>query len=545
MKKVVGLLSTLVLSGIILTGCGSGGSGSGEAAEKNLEEYKPYGKYEEPIKFTIGRGQRDLAYMPEGDTIEDSPASRFLKEQTNIEAEVAWETADLNQKVALSISTGDLPDVMVVGEKLYKELRDNNLLADLTEAYDKAASDNVKERINSYGEDILKHVSQDDKLYAIPTPYYYYEQTLTWLRKDWLDELGEDLPETTDDLYQLAKKFIEKDMAGNGKTAGFTLADWVAGVFGAEFDASPIFNQHGSYPRQWIEKDGEVVYGSVQPETKEILGMLSDWYKEGVLDQQFAVRSAEEREGVLTDSVGIHFAPWWSSQFAMAETIKNNPNADWVAMAGPKEDGTFQTYTGTPVVRYVVVNKNYEHPEAIMRAINNVTDFNFSLTEEAIEYRKTAFDGDTYFPWYYAPIDYKLENAHANRNDYEALKQAKDTGNGEELPEHLKGSWELIKQYKPGEQTDVKVWSENSVFMEGLKAATDEASVYNDMAFYGTTKTMDTKWVNLKKMEDELFLKIIMGEESLDAFDEFVKVWKSSGGDEITLEVQEEVKAMN
>lgn len=539
MKKVVTVLGTVVMGSMLLASCGKKESGAN--AEVNLDEYKPYGKYEEPVKFTIGRGQRDLAYMPEGDSIKDNPASRFLKEQTNIEADVAWESADFNQKLSLSISTGDIPDVLVVGEKQYKELRDNGLLADLSEVYEKAASDNVKERINSYGEDIFKYVSKDDSLYAIPMPYYYYEQTLTWVRKDWLDELGEELPETTQDLHDLAAKFVENDMAGNGKTAGFTLADWVAGVFGAEFDASPIFNQHGSYPRQWIEKDGEVVYGSIQPETKEMLGLMKEWYDEGILDQQFAVRSDEERSGFIADSVGIHFAPWWASQFAMAESVKNNPKADWVALAGPREDGTFQTYTGNPLLRYVVVSKDYEHPEAVMRALNNVTDFNFSLTDEVVEYRKEAFEGDTYFPWYYAPIDYKLENAHANKNDYEALKQAVETKDGEGLPTHLKGSWELIKQYQPGEQSDVKVWSEHSIFMEGLKAATDESSVYNDMAFYGTTKTMDTKWVNLKKMEDETFLRIIMGEESLDSFDDFVESWKSTGGDEITKEVQEEV----
>lgn len=540
MRKIVTLLGTVAIGSILLSGCGDKGVGAADA-EVNFDEYKPYGKYEEPVKFTIGRVQRDSNYMLEGDSIKDNPASRFLKEETNIEAEVAWESADFNQKLSLSISTGDIPDVMVVNEKQYKELRDNGMLADLTEVYEKAASDNVKSRIDSYGEDILTHVSKDGKLYSIPTPYYYYEQTLTWIRKDWLDKLGEDLPETTQDLHDLAAKFVEKDMAGNGKTVGFTLADWVAGNFGAEFDAAPIFNQFGSYPRQWIEKDGEVVYGSIQPETKKMLGLMKEWYDEGILDKQFAVRSAEEREGLIADSVGIHFAPWWSSQFAMAETIKNDPNADWVAMAGPKEDGTFQTFTGTPVVRYVVVSKDYEHPEAVMRAINNVTDFNFSLTDEAVEYRAKAFEGDTYFPWYYAPIDYKLENAHANKNDYEALSKAKETNNGDDLPTHLKGSWELIKQYKPGKQTDPKVWSEHSIFLEGLKAATDEASVYNDMAFYGTTKTMDTKWVNLQKMENETFLRIIMGEQPLDSFDEFVETWKSTGGDEITKEVQEEV----
>ncbi len=35
-----------------------------------------------------------------------------------------------------------------------------------------------------------------------------------------------------------------------------------------------------------------------------------------------------------------------------------------------------------------------------------------------------------------------------------------------------------------------------------------------------------------------------MGEQSIDSFDDFVKTWKSTGGDEITTEVQEEVAKM-
>ena len=50
---------------------------------------------------------------------------------------------------------------------------------------------------------------------------------------------------------------------------------------------------------------------------------------------------------------------------------------------------------------------------------------------------------------------------------------------------------------------------------------------------------MEKKWSNLKKKEDEVFLKIIIGEASLDEFDTFVEEWKAEGGDEITTEVQE------
>jgi putative aldouronate transport system substrate-binding protein len=59
---------------------------------------------------------------------------------------------------------------------------------------------------------------------------------------------------------------------------------------------------------------------------------------------------------------------------------------------------------------------------------------------------------------------------------------------------------------------------------------------------YSQTATMETKWANLKKMEDETMLKIIVGQSPIDAFDKFVTDWKAQGGDEITKEVQEMLK---
>lgn len=44
------------------------------------------------------------------------------------------------------------------------------------------------------------------------------------------------------------------------------------------------------------------------------------------------------------------------------------------------------------------------------------------------------------------------------------------------------------------------------------------------------------------KLEDETFMKIIMGAAPLDEFDKFVEEWKKQGGDIITAEVEEAVK---
>lgn len=45
--------------------------------------------------------------------------------------------------------------------------------------------------------------------------------------------------------------------------------------------------------------------------------------------------------------------------------------------------------------------------------------------------------------------------------------------------------------------------------------------VYN--AYNGQTETMEAKWANLKKMEEETFAKIIMGKADISEFDTFVK----------------------
>lgn len=63
--------------------------------------------------------------------------------------------------------------------------------------------------------------------------------------------------------------------------------------------------------------------------------------------------------------------------------------------------------------------------------------------------------------------------------------------------------------------------------------------VYN--AYSSQTETMQAKWANLKKMEEETFAKIIMGKADISEFDTFVENWKNQGGDQILKEINEEL----
>ncbi|MDR1914579.1 MAG: hypothetical protein LBQ68_08890 [Clostridiales bacterium] len=50
---------------------------------------------------------------------------------------------------------------------------------------------------------------------------------------------------------------------------------------------------------------------------------------------------------------------------------------------------------------------------------------------------------------------------------------------------------------------------------------------------YSLTDTMEKKWSNLKKIEDETMLKIITGQADISAFDQFKTDWLAQGGQEI------------
>ena len=54
---------------------------------------------------------------------------------------------------------------------------------------------------------------------------------------------------------------------------------------------------------------------------------------------------------------------------------------------------------------------------------------------------------------------------------------------------------------------------------------------------------MSESWATLTSMEDEVFMKIVLGEVGIEAFDEFVEQWNAQGGEKITEEVQAWVDA--
>lgn len=545
MKKGLLGIAACTLMVLTLAACGSKSS-SDASGSVDKSEYKPYGKYKDTVTLTIGRSPRDLNLLPKGDTMSDNEATRYLKEQSNIVLKSAWESADAGKKLSLDISTGDVPDIMLVSKKTMQELYDNDLIYDLTDIYAKTASDDLKDRIDSTYASITDIAKIDGKMMGIPIPKADYEHSIVWVRRDWCKKVGAELPKTKEDLYKLAETFVQKDASGTGKTIGMALATTMAGNYGGTFEADPYFSANGSFPRQWLEgEDGKIEYGSNTEATKQTLEEFAKLYKDKVIDQQFASRKEEDNRALVSNGqLGIVVGGFWDSKYNLNGSYDNNHDVDWVALNIPEDtEGNFTTYSSRPDKNvFVVISKKTKHPEAAIRAINLQNDFFQVTTKEAKAYRDEHMKGQVFY-WFHLPIGQKWDYADFNKTNYESFMEAVKNNDGSKLSDTVKPVFERYQQMQTKDKKDIDsaVWGEVLSYTEGLKATTAANTTMKEMKFFGQTETMDQKWVNLEKIEDEMYLKIITGEKPISYFDEYVAQWKKLGGDQITKEVQKYV----
>ena len=525
-------------------------------AEDNLPvdengEVSPFGKYEDPVTVEIVQSINPTITMPEGDTVTDNYYTRFIKENMNIDVSVKWSasSSDYNEKLNLAIAANDIPDVMVVNEQQFRKLAQSDMLEDLTDYYDTYACDIIKENIDSTDGKALENATYDGQLLGLPNVQVEADgYVLMWIRQDWLDQLGLEAPTNIEELETVAKAFVDNNLGGEN-TIGIVGPTINGAVYNTFLSINNLNNLDGifqafkSFPGYWIQgEDGNVVYGSTTQETKDALAELNKMYEDGILDQELGVRKDAD-EAWKSGKVGILFSPWWHG-YNVKDGIANDPEMEWKAYAAPlADDGKWYAKLGGVGGYYCVVRKGYEHPEAAI-LLNN-----FLRVNEGKFQTETNLDAG-YYPGRVV-IAASDENSFSVQALWAEMK-------GEEVSEFDPLNYKLLQAdldalpgclEAPYDDLSIEKWNtENTSFgrLYSLlmgSAAVEEASeqgivnkVYS--VTYTPTETMERKWTNLKKKEDETFLKIIIGEEPIDAFDTFVEEWNAEGGEEITEEVQ-------
>lgn len=560
LKKIISCV--LIINLLILCGCGdSGATPSTRENAETKEEYEaalytarttPYGKYPEQLTYTLGKlSGANNSNLPDGETYENNAYTRLLNERLNVQNQDVFEAMDeqYTDSVTMVIAQNDLPDVMIVEDlDELQYLVDNDMIADLTDSYNNCMSDTIKNIYGSYGRDILDVVTFGGKIMAIPETNISDGPNLIWLRKDWMDALGLSAPRTLSDVEEIIRQFKEKDPGHNGagNTVGLVCDTSLCGGCGysSEYTLDIIFAAYGAFPKQWIyDEDGNVVYGSVQPEAKEALAHIHELYKEGILDQDFLMRTSSNLIELIVDGqCGSFFGPWWAPNNPLMQAVEQNKDAEWQPyLIATEKSGLTSYHTQNPSGKYIVVRKGYEYPEIACKIVSVLFDYlryNDRDNQEIVDYYKENVDPTA------RPFAINVDYNNALQICYGELKHVfAGDKSADDLNVLEYSYYEACESYlKDAENASAEDWAAYTSRITACKILNDGRTNKVESLYFGETETMVTDWWSLENLESDTYLKIVTGESALDEFDRFVENWYQNGGETITKEVRAEIE---
>lgn len=581
MKNIKHAVASVLLAGVMVltAGCadkgtGTSGTGTGTSdtkwapvtpdtyeadASAGETDGRAFMRFEEPVDIHIGMAVNptDTTLSDLGDSVENNYFIRYIRDTYNINVIVDWYTASgetYNQKVATLIASNDLPDALVTGERSYfVSAAKDGLLAEMGDVFNEYASRQVLEIMNSAGDVAVEKSSYNGSFYSLPQlDVSASEVCVYFIRKDWLDELNMEVPETVSELEAAAKAFVEAGYSdygiqgpqNNTRTyCTFMAPNPAIGMF------DPVYQAMGAYPGYFVKgDDGKVYYGSTTDEFRKSLELLNRWYKEGLLNPELCVQT-DVTEDINANATGIYMCSWWALGYGNTSSFLNDPNADWQSYPLYTDDGEWNYHVGNLGNGYTLVNKNAS--EDVKKAVIILN--NIHVRDEAFLVDNTLLSMD------YFPLRNNMACADESEYTHNVLvsiargETTVDDYSFEGTPyKHLKEDiadmqvicknmdWAKEDHITPADMdvNHAKFSRLYSLLVGDRPYATIEASNKISAVSYSPTESAEKYWSNLIAMEDEFVLQVITGRKDISEFDTFVSDWMAQGGEDILKEMQ-------
>ena len=189
---------------------------------------------------------------------------------------------------------------------------------------------NLKSILSS-NEQADKEIKTDDGKYYVfpglqldPELLIYYGPQV---RKDWLDSLNMQVPETIDDWTAMLTAFRDQKKA----TDGLTFKQMSALLNGNAFVGAYGIGQ------EFYVDNGKIGYGPSEPAFKDFLKTFSKWYKEGLLDSDFATNDDKTYTAKITGGKsGAYIGYLGSGMGAFLKVMREtDPNVEIVGAQYP------------------------------------------------------------------------------------------------------------------------------------------------------------------------------------------------------------------
>ena len=212
----------------------------------------------------------------------------------------------------------------------------------------------------------------DGHIYTIP--YVCGDTTVNYspyINERWLENVGLDMPTTTDEFVEVLRAFKAQDANGNGDPndeipfsadPNSKHIEAMAGWFGLPMDNEGV-----------AIVDDQVVFGAVSNKYREFLSWFNGLYEEGLVDVELYTQDSSTWEGKGNrDLYGVSIA-YGSSEFSGIVQTSEKSEFGVLPVLNTDNGGTWlRATTGFSVYRtQAVITDNAENPEVICRWFDN------------------------------------------------------------------------------------------------------------------------------------------------------------------------------
>ena len=310
-------------------------------------------------------------------TLEDNDLTEWINANSPVAIDFVAITRDeAVTKYSTMLAAGTAPDVIMEWNiTAFEQFIANGTLQPLDEAFE-TYGENLKAAIP---EDVLQWGYYNGKLYGIPKirSETNVVNWMSWIRQDWLDNLGLDMPTTMEEFYEVVRAFTFDDPDGNGidDTWGFGAGSGVASGQNEDFGGCErISNLFGAQRFLWMPgEDGLLDYVDITKNRLEAVRYLERMYDEGLCNPEFFTQTAQQAQSDwVNGKVGTIGAQAGTVDATVLEAmLEVDPNANPVplkTLASPL--GQFGYYKEQPFDLMIMVPNTCEDPSAVIQYLD-------------------------------------------------------------------------------------------------------------------------------------------------------------------------------
>ncbi len=266
---------------------------------------------DEPVEFTVHLHNKRYFYD------ENWPVEQAARALTGVAlkgATFGTNTPSSKEAHNLMLASGDIPHI-VGGDKIkdmVNEYGPQGAFVPLNDLIDEHAP-NIKAFFDKYPDKQAAVSSFDGNLYYIPyLPDGKYGRAY-WMRQDWLDKLGLEVPNNVDELYEVLTAFRNNDPNGNGEKdeVPFFARQWQEMLRLVTFWDGR--SSGSDTPHDFLIEDGKITHGYVGDGYREGIKNIAKWYQEGLIDAEVFTRGSSAREYLLSENLGGMTHDWFAS----------------------------------------------------------------------------------------------------------------------------------------------------------------------------------------------------------------------------------------